>query len=161
MQLIRLIANLAIHEEIGVQLAAADGIQILCHLLGTACSNLYYSLTFFSEKKDIVTSEELVLNIVGAITNLSFYHSQDNIILKNQIKISKRMLDVLHSPQINCFVVLIPLLLFKNEEAIVESVRAYGNFSRDSKVRRLMVEKRRTSRTKWGGGGGKSFANEI
>lgn len=38
---------------------------------------------------------------------------------------------------------LVPLLLFQNEEAIAESVRAYGNFSRDEKVRALMAEKRR------------------
>ena len=38
---------------------------------------------------------------------------------------------------------LMPLLVFKNEEAIVESVRAYANFSRDAQVRRMMTEKKR------------------
>jgi len=112
-KLIRVLANLAINPELGPIIAATDGIQILYYIL---------------ERKSIETSEELVLNVVGAITNLSFYYnSEGNIIVKYQVKIAK---------------LLVPLLLFHNEEGISESVRAYGNFSRDEKVLALMAEKR-------------------
>ena len=124
----------------------------------------------FTERKQIATSEELVLNLVAAITNLSFCYTTDNVILKNQLKISTRMRfssSVYFSPSCSpslsfslslpslfsyySSVVLMPLLVFKNEEAIVESVRAYANFSRDAQVRRVMTEKKRTWKRAEGG----------
>merc|ERR1711907_908455 len=71
------------------------------------------------------TSEELVLNAVSAVTNLSFYDIAGNVIVDRQEQVGTR---------------LQPLLLHENDEAVVESVRAYGNFSRAQAARDQMVE---------------------
>merc|ERR1711998_127140 len=49
----------------------------------------------------------------------------DNVILQLQDRVSVR---------------LQPLLLHENDEAVIESVRAYGNFSRSKEARNKMVE---------------------
>lgn len=41
------------------------------------------------EKKSMDESEELVLNVIGFITNLSYYSSDSNVITRNQYDISK------------------------------------------------------------------------
>lgn len=65
-------------------------------------------------------SAELVLNVVSAITNLSFYEVEDNAVLGLRAS----------TPRF-----LTPLLLSDNPEAQVEAARAFGNFSRHPEVR--------------------------
>jgi len=111
-KLLRLIANLAIHPEVGMQLASTD------KLAGALLTVL--ETTSFGGG-----GEELVLNAVCAVTNLSFYQRADNQVL------------ALGAPKLLRHVT--PLLLCDNEEAVVEAARAFGNFSRTADARTYMV----------------------
>lgn len=62
--MLRLVANLAIHPEAGWQLA---GQQPVVDSLAALLARYQYS-----------EAEELVLNCVCALTNLSFYHEEGN-----------------------------------------------------------------------------------
>jgi len=114
-KLVRLLANLAISPELGPIIAGANGIESLLQLLTT---------------KTPEQNEELVLNVVGAITNLSFYNDHGGHIAANQLEFATG---------------LVPLLLNTNEEAVVASARAFGNFSRSEEVRRMMLSRRSVS----------------
>ena len=78
------------------------------------------------EAKPVAEHEELVLNAVSAITNLSFYQQPLNSVLNHELIAT----------------LLVPLLLHENHEAKVESARCYGNLSRYPEIRRLMKSKR-------------------
>jgi len=108
-KVIRVMANLAIDEEVG-PLICSHG----------SCSRIVDIL----ERRRIDSSEELILNAVSAVTNLSFYDVENNMMLERQERVGVR---------------LQPLLLHENDEAVVESVRAYGNFSRAQAARDQMV----------------------
>eukprot|EP00798_Chlamydomonas_sp_ICE-L_P011273 gene11273-18905_t len=73
-------------------------------------------------------AEELVLNCVCALTNLSFYNSHTNKILS--VEPEKLLQHVT------------PLLMCENEEAMVEAARTYGNFSRVARAREYMEKAR-------------------
>eukprot|EP01107_Rhizomastix_libera_P006287 TRINITY_DN20391_c0_g1_i1.p1 TRINITY_DN20391_c0_g1~~TRINITY_DN20391_c0_g1_i1.p1 ORF type:complete len:772 (+),score=194.65 TRINITY_DN20391_c0_g1_i1:2-2317(+) len=107
-KIVRLIANLSVNTEVGQRIASAHGIDVLITLL---------------ETKSIKKSEELVLNVVGAITNLSFYFDAENIILDHQLKLIE---------------LLAPLLMHTNDEVVLEATRAFGNFSRNKECRVAM-----------------------
>jgi len=109
-KVIRVLANLAIDESVGPSIAKQSSVARVVNVL---------------ERRRIDSSEELVLNAVSAVTNLSFYDIEGNIILDNQEGIGTR---------------LQPLLLHENDEAVIESVRAYGNFSRAQEARDRMVD---------------------
>eukprot|EP01116_Phalansterium_solitarium_P021419 TRINITY_DN6651_c0_g1_i1.p1 TRINITY_DN6651_c0_g1~~TRINITY_DN6651_c0_g1_i1.p1 ORF type:complete len:756 (+),score=297.80 TRINITY_DN6651_c0_g1_i1:221-2488(+) len=109
-KVIRLIANLSITESIGVQISVRPEMKILSDLLANSSND---------------TGDELLLNLIGAITNLSFYSGESNVVLQNQLQISK---------------LLVPFLIQDNEEAVIESARAFGNFSRSKPVRELMAQ---------------------
>lgn len=114
-KLIRLLANLAISREIGPTIATTKGIETLQLLL---------------ETKAPATHEELILNVVGAITNLSYYGDCPNYVIAHQLEIAAN---------------LAPLLVTENEEAVIESVRAFGNFSRNDEVRSMILTRRSSS----------------
>jgi len=75
-------------------------------------------------------AEELVLNVVAALTNLFFYEAAaDELGLPNQLaRLWVRL------PRH-----LTPLLLSANLEAVVEAARAFGNLSRIPEVRARAV----------------------
>lgn len=71
-------------------------------------------------------AEELVLNVVAALTNLFFYEAAaDDLGLPNQL--SQLWVRLPRH--------LTPLLLSANLEAVVEAARAFGNLSRVPEVR--------------------------
>lgn len=109
-KVIRVLANLAIDDSVGPAIAEHGCTSRVVDIL---------------DRRRVDSSEELVLNAVSAVTNISFYEVDNNVILTNQDRISVR---------------LQPLLLHENDEAVIESVRAYGNFSRSSESRHKMVE---------------------
>jgi hypothetical protein len=111
-KLIRVIANLCIHPEIGPSIAANPRIALLPDLLKI--------------KSQQSTSQELVLNIVGAINNISFYRHQDNRILGLRLEIAES---------------LVHLLYDENMEVVIETARVFGNFSQEPEVRELLREK--------------------
>jgi hypothetical protein len=97
----------------GQELAARALVQLLERYAGAA-------VTHGGE------AEELVLNVVAALTNLFFYESAaDELGLPNQLA---KMWVQLPTH-------LTPLLLSANLEAVVEAARAFGNLSRIPEVR--------------------------
>ena len=106
-------------------------------------------LPFAAEGSDLALGEELVLNLVSAITNLSFYGPVDGD-AEAPVPFSSEAVELssfgvasimyLHRERITRQ--LVPLLCHDNEEAAVESARAFGNFSRDPSVRALMISLR-------------------
>lgn len=113
-KLLRLMANLAIHPDVGPRLASQAA--ALSSLLSLLRNHSY------------VESEELVLNCVCALTNLSFYQGEDNLVLCAAPEALLRHVT--------------PLLMCDNDEAAVEAARAYGNFSRVANAREYMQEVR-------------------
>lgn len=101
--LIRIVANCSVDPRVGARVALSPQVaSCLSHLLVTADDN-----------------EELLLNVVSALANLSYYDTS----MKIDKETCSRLVDVLLHP---------------NREAVSEAARAFGNLSRDSHARRLM-----------------------
>eukprot|EP00741_Cyanophora_paradoxa_P013884 tig00020713_g13402.t1 len=112
-KIIRLVANLSMEAGAGARVAARPEVEELARLL---------------ERKTIAGSEELVLNAVSAVTNLSFYlDAPGNRVTAARCRLAR---------------LLVPLLLSFNEEAVVEALRAFGNFSRHEDARAALAEER-------------------
>jgi len=108
-KLIRVLANLAISEDVGYKLANKhDLIDMLLKIL---------------EIKDVNSCEELVIDAIVTINNLSYYNSE--LIYLN---LSQKI--------INC---LMKYLLSKNNDAILEVFRVFANLSRDQAIRNYLV----------------------
>ncbi|KAJ3015651.1 Armadillo repeat-containing protein 2 [Thoreauomyces humboldtii] len=113
-KMIRLLANLAINEEAGRKIVGMIEIEDLVHLL--AC-------------KPVEAHQELVLNIVGALANFTFYDIPTNCLLSTRLDIAKQMFG---------------FLLHPNPETVAEAARVLANLSRHADVRYLMAERRGT-----------------
>lgn len=111
-KLIRVIANLCIHPEIGPSIAASPRVTLLSSLLAAKAAR--------------PQSQELVLNIVGAINNISFYRHNDNHILGLRLEIAES---------------LVHLLYDENMDVVIETARVFGNFSQEPEVRELLRNK--------------------
>ncbi|XP_067050151.1 armadillo repeat-containing protein 2-like [Acropora muricata] len=108
---IRVIANLSINEEAGAGIAANEPlVDLLIQIL---------------DVKDATNNEELVLNTVATLNNLSFYNDADSVVQQRQVEITE---------------MLISLLLPENMDAMVEASRVFGNFSRSKKVRTVLAK---------------------
>jgi hypothetical protein len=115
-KLVRLLANIAISPSAGAVLASSSAVvDPLLDMLGA---------------KRISESEELVLNVVSAVTNLLFYDVPSNIFMQED---NKQLLCRLFRPL---------LLESYNEEALQETARALGNLSRHADARRCIAELR-------------------
>lgn len=91
----------------------------------------------FVVRKKIEQHEELVLNLICALTNLSIHQQDTNIILRYKLPIAESEFPhLLFLPSCS---VLGPLLLHENEEVATECIRAFGNLSIYSDVSELMV----------------------
>ncbi|XP_033636012.1 armadillo repeat-containing protein 2-like [Asterias rubens] len=112
-KLIRVIANLSINQDIGPLIASNE--------------NCVDQLMQILEYKDIRTSEELVLNTVITINNLSFYDVIGSCIVERQAEISRLVLK---------------LLMNDNMEAMIEASRVFGNLSRTVEVRDFLTSKK-------------------
>ncbi|KAK9811797.1 hypothetical protein WJX72_010263 [[Myrmecia] bisecta] len=113
-KVIRLVANLAIHPDLGPHLASEEAVA----------EGLMGSLAIGDcESED---DEELVLNAVSAVTNLAFYGSPSN--------------KVTHLPAADLVHCIAPLLLSDNEEAVSEAARALSNLCREPQVPPHLVE---------------------
>jgi len=113
LKLVRLLANVAINPSVGVAIASSSAaVDPLLDILGS---------------KRIEESEELVLNVVAALTNLLFHDSPSNVLYENE---NKQLLCRLFRPL---------LLESYNVEALIETARALGNLSRHADARRFMA----------------------
>ncbi|KND01582.1 uncharacterized protein SPPG_03380 [Spizellomyces punctatus DAOM BR117] len=113
-KLIRLLANIAIDPVGGQRIVEMIEIEALVDLLG---------------HKPVTDHEELVLNIVGALANFSFYQEVNNYVISRKVEIAKYMIN---------------LLLHNNPEAVVEALRILANLSHYSDVRSVMAKQRGT-----------------
>ncbi|KAI8498698.1 Armadillo repeat-containing protein 2 [Branchiostoma belcheri] len=112
-KLIRVIANMSIHPDVGAAIAENNKlVDLLLQILGN---------------KSIARCEELVLNIVATINNLSYYPSKNSAIEQKQVQIAERMLS---------------MLMTDNMEGIVEASRVYGNLTRSAEVRDYLGRKK-------------------
>ncbi|CAE8661374.1 unnamed protein product, partial [Polarella glacialis] len=115
-KLVRLLANIAISASAGATLSSSSAVvDPLLDMLGA---------------KRIGDSEELVLNVVAAVTNLLFYDVPSNLLFQED---NKQLLCRLFRPL---------LLESYNVEALVETARALGNLSRHADARRCMASLR-------------------
>ncbi|KAK6168886.1 hypothetical protein SNE40_020049 [Patella caerulea] len=105
-KVIRVIANLSINETLGPLIASNDEfVQILLTIL---------------EEHDVYGSEELVLNTIASINNLSYYTIKSNAVTAKEMEISLALLKTVSS---------------KNMEGMVETARVFGNLTRHREVR--------------------------
>ncbi|KAG2484488.1 hypothetical protein HYH03_016720 [Edaphochlamys debaryana] len=114
-KILRLAANLAIWPDAGHALAEEQHVAD--------------ALLALLEGYSFEAAEELVLNTVCALTNLSYYQSDPAQGFVNK---------VLSLPCARLLPRITPLLLTDNEEAVIEAARVYGNFSRSPDVRDYM-----------------------
>eukprot|EP00761_Pharyngomonas_kirbyi_P008459 gb/GECH01008470.1/.p1 GENE.gb/GECH01008470.1/~~gb/GECH01008470.1/.p1 ORF type:complete len:661 (+),score=117.85 gb/GECH01008470.1/:1-1983(+) len=105
---VRLLANMSMHQEIGEKLTHKDVVIELIELL---------------ERKPVNHCEELILNIVSLIANLSFYQVENNLVFSEYEKIFFKTRD---------------LLVYPNTELILEILRLLGNLSQIDQVRKLI-----------------------
>ncbi|XP_067273748.1 armadillo repeat-containing protein 2 isoform X3 [Pseudorasbora parva] len=110
-KLIRLLANLAIHPTVGTALAANTlCVQLLLELLECRC---------------VKKSEELVINAVATINNLSFYQGESSVVRSQHTRISQ---------------LLLKLLLGSSMDAVLEATRVFGNLSQIKDVRHFIMQ---------------------
>eukprot|EP00730_Choanoeca_flexa_P003372 TRINITY_DN11386_c0_g1_i3.p1 TRINITY_DN11386_c0_g1~~TRINITY_DN11386_c0_g1_i3.p1 ORF type:complete len:869 (+),score=165.12 TRINITY_DN11386_c0_g1_i3:161-2767(+) len=111
-KLVRLLANLAISDICGDTLAQDQRWSSLLPLL---------------EHPVLSRQEELVMNLAGAINNLSFHHVDPNCILNNRLPLARA---------------LVPQVLSSSMDLVAEVCRVYGTFSQLDSVRHLLIEER-------------------
>ncbi|XP_060572268.1 armadillo repeat-containing protein 2-like isoform X3 [Ruditapes philippinarum] len=106
-KIVRVIANVSINDEVGPQVATSNQcVELLIRIL---------------ETKDIESSEELVLNTVACINNLSYFNSKHSAITTHQMKL------------VDC---LMKLVLGESMmKSIVEVSRVFGNLTGQKQVR--------------------------
>ncbi|GMF29498.1 unnamed protein product [Phytophthora fragariaefolia] len=123
-KLVRLIANLAINADVGTLLCGNEGLSPLLGILDVS-------------KR--VEDEELMLNAVSCITNISYYSKPLCISSKHQHTSAQSSgYCFIECNRMAITKLLATILLDKNEEAVVEATRALGNLSRFKDVLVLM-----------------------
>ncbi|KAG7383510.1 Armadillo repeat-containing protein 2 [Phytophthora pseudosyringae] len=116
-KLVRVIANLAMNADVGAQLNGDNGITPLLEILEVA---------------QRVGDEELMLNAVSCITNVSYYSTAPTADSKSTKAPSVQSCDFcfIDNNRVAITQLLSRILLDRNEEAVVEAARAFGNLSR-------------------------------
>ncbi|TYZ69003.1 hypothetical protein PybrP1_009415 [[Pythium] brassicae (nom. inval.)] len=121
-KLARVLANLAINPEVGAELnQSSSKMAILLETLALAQRN---------------SDEELMLNIVSCITNLSYYSSPA------AEEHGAPAASFIESNRLEITALLSKILLDRNEEAVVEAARAFGNLTRFKDVLARLSEHR-------------------
>ncbi|XP_077567565.1 armadillo repeat-containing protein 2 isoform X1 [Stigmatopora nigra] len=109
-KLVRVLANMCIHEDAGAALAANDEcVRLLMETL---------------ELRSVEENEELMVNAAASINNLTFYHKESSVLKCKQLDIAQLMLK---------------LLLSSNMTAMHEATRVYGNLSQSKDVREFIM----------------------
>ncbi|KAG3087932.1 hypothetical protein PI124_g17852 [Phytophthora idaei] len=112
-KLVRVVANLAINADVGAQLNGYDALTPLLETL---------------EVSQRVGDEELMLNTVSCITNVSYYSTAPASDSKGSAQNSDYCF--IESNRVAITQLLARILLDRNKEAVVEAARAFGNLSR-------------------------------
>lgn len=109
-KLVRVLANVAMNAETAVDLNARDELSLLPELLQHSFD---------------AGDEELMLNTVSLITNLSYYYGASD---------AQAGEGCVESHRISIAAALAQILLIPNEEAVLEAARTFGNLSRHKDV---------------------------
>ncbi|KUF91936.1 hypothetical protein AM588_10004465 [Phytophthora nicotianae] len=120
-KLVRVVANLAINADVGAQLNGYEALTPLLDIL---------------EVSQRVGDEELMLNTVSCITNVSYYSTATASDSKGSAQSNDYCF--IESSRVVITQLLARILLDRNEEAVVEAARAYGNLSRFKDVLEYM-----------------------
>ncbi|KAM4693625.1 armadillo repeat-containing protein 2 [Discoglossus pictus] len=112
-KLIRVLANIAIYPAVGTHLAANQTCVALLMLI--------------LDYKSIDDCEELVINTIATINNLSYYQDCPSIVTDSRLQISE---------------LLLKILICNNMDAILETARVFGNLSHYQDVRDFIVERK-------------------
>ncbi|XP_077408790.1 armadillo repeat-containing protein 2 isoform X3 [Vanacampus margaritifer] len=110
-KLVRVLANMCIHENVGAALAG-----------NTTCVQLLMETL---ELRSVDVSEELTVNVTAAINNLTFYRKESAVLRRSQLAIAQLMLK---------------LVLSSNMAAMLEATRVYGNLSQSKDVRDFIMQ---------------------
>lgn len=110
-KIVSLLANLSVHPKVGEDLAADQ--------------NCVLRLMQILEYKSIDECEELVINTLAALSNLSYYQNDSSVITKRRMEISY---------------LLLQSMLSNNMEGILEATRVYGNLSQYEDVQDFILE---------------------
>ncbi|CAL9692495.1 unnamed protein product [Knipowitschia caucasica] len=110
-KLVRVLANMCIHDAVGPALANnATFIQLLIETL---------------ELKFVHESEELMVNTAATINNLSFYHQPNSALRNCHLTIAKMMMKLLQSSSM---------------DAVLESTRVFGNLTQSREVQDYIMQ---------------------
>uniref|UniRef100_A0A8C3L005 Armadillo repeat containing 2 n=1 Tax=Chrysolophus pictus TaxID=9089 RepID=A0A8C3L005_CHRPC len=112
-KLIRVLANLSVHPNVGAALAAAHRVVEL--------------LVTVLEYKSVEVCEELVINAATTINNLSFYKVKSSAVQDKKLRIAE---------------MLLKLLMSNNMDGVVEAVRVFGNLSQYHEICDFIVQKK-------------------
>ncbi|XP_077970437.1 armadillo repeat-containing protein 2-like [Styela clava] len=108
-KIVRVIANLSISEEIGQNIAFdAQSVEVILSIL---------------QQVQIDDSEELIINTLTTLNNLSFYSYDDNAVFESRFLIVN---------------ILTNILLSDNMACVMEATRVFGNVSQHADVRQLL-----------------------
>ncbi|XP_054618736.1 armadillo repeat-containing protein 2 isoform X3 [Dunckerocampus dactyliophorus] len=144
-KLVRVLANMCIHPDVGAALAS-----------NTTCIQLLMETL---ELRSVQESEELIVNVAATINNLTFYHKDSSVLKRSQLAIAdcrtkKKQIStiqinvkntfrnvVLKNPSV-LFVLLVmwKLMLSSNMDAMLEATRVYGNLSQSKDVRDFIMQ---------------------
>ena len=120
-KLVRFVANMSIDAQLGMKILKM-GPSALFDVLVLAAGRHKHLVEVAADSRDRVSAEELVLNLVAAITNLLFHDDSSSSELDAELRTA--------TP------VLVDLLLSPNEECVLEALRALGNISKKDAMRR-------------------------
>ncbi|KAM3603218.1 uncharacterized protein V6R79_018660 [Siganus canaliculatus] len=110
-KLLRLLANMCIHPDVGPALAAnATCVRLLMETL---------------ELRSVQENEDLLVNVAATINNLSYYQEENSEIRHNRLGIAKLMLK---------------LMLSNSMDAMLEATRVYGNLTLFKDVRDFIMQ---------------------
>ncbi|KAM6459507.1 armadillo repeat-containing protein 2 isoform 2-T7 [Liasis olivaceus] len=112
-KLIRVIANLSIHPNVGACLATNHHIVAL--------------LITVLECKSVEESEELVINTTATINNLSFYQVKNSVIQEKKLHIAE---------------LLLKLLMSSHMDGILEAIRVFGNLSQNHEICDFIIQRK-------------------
>ncbi|NXP26364.1 ARMC2 protein, partial [Scytalopus superciliaris] len=112
-KLIRVLANLSIHPNVGAALAASHRVVEL--------------LVTVLEYKSIDDCEELVINAATTINNLSYYQVESSAVQDKKLHIAETLLK---------------LLMSDNMDGVVEAVRVFGNLSQYHEICDFIMQRK-------------------
>ncbi|NXY72129.1 ARMC2 protein, partial [Glareola pratincola] len=112
-KLIRVLANLSIHPNVGAALAATHRIVEL--------------LVTVLEYKSVDDCEELVISAATTINNLSYYKMKSSAVQDKKLHIAE---------------LLLKLLMSNNMDGVVEAVRVFGNLSQYHEICDFIMQKK-------------------